>query len=167
MELRSQRRVGPELHEATSLVNPDGELTGREVFSDRSGSRRASTGPGSGFSDDDHNQRHREMSHRRFARDIGVAASRFLRESGVRRLLVVASPKFLGLLRPRIHKAVPEVDFVELKENLSSRSIPRIENELERHALLPPRGVPTTIYRPRGQLPSVRPRRRRAAAVAV
>lgn len=145
---------GPRLVEQTDLVNPEGELTGNELFSDvRSGRGHASSGgPACGF--DDHRDRHQDEIKRRFARRIAQAAVRFAADYKAARILLVAEPRMLGMLRPALTSESADLSVEEVAQDLSWHAVSHIQDVLTRRGLLPPRQAPGLAHRPRGQPPS-------------
>jgi protein required for attachment to host cells len=141
------------LHEHADLVNPEGELLEREVFADsRNGRANGSSTSRVGHTFDDRRQRNRDEGERRFARAIGKAAWELVGTVGAVQLVVLASPRFLGQLRPELRRIVPSrFPVVELSETLAGQTTPRIEELLTRQGMLAPRLPPERVFRPRGQ----------------
>jgi protein required for attachment to host cells len=146
---------GPHLVEHEDLVNPDGDVPARALFSDRSG--RAHGGAVS-HGLDDHRDQHQAEIDRRFARQIIDAAELFRATRGVQRLVIVAECQLLGRLRAELDpKRWRDVELVELAEDLSRQSLRQIHTALARHGLVKPARAPAAgVYRPRGQEPSWR-----------
>jgi protein required for attachment to host cells len=124
------------LREYSDLVNPEGTLTDQEVFRDRSagrGARRMSVG-GGGYGSDDGKGMPRRESVRRFAKELATAASELVRSQKSKELVLVASPKFLGIVRAEVRKAIPKTcGLTELGEDLSRQGTAQIEKVLARH----------------------------------
>jgi protein required for attachment to host cells len=146
---------GPHLLEHDDLVNPDGDVPARVLFSDRSG--RAHGGAASHGLDDHRNQHQAEIE-RRFARRVIDAAEQFRKERGVQRLVIAAECQLLGTLRSELDpKRWRDVEVVELAEDLSHQSLRQIHAALAQQGLVKaPRTPATGVYRPRGQEPSWR-----------
>src|SRR5688572_2353594 len=90
----------PKLLEHDTLAHPLGAKPAREVFSDRASRKPSGAGPrGAGPVTDDHRERHEEEDQRRFARQMLDAAERFVNEQRPKRLVILAAPRLLGLLR--------------------------------------------------------------------
>ncbi|HWA72591.1 MAG TPA: host attachment protein [Polyangiaceae bacterium] len=124
------------LRELQALVDPEGEMTGNEVFSNtRSGSNRAPRG--ATFEYDDHRTRHREEVERRFAAQIAEKLADFVRERGPEKVVLVVEPRMLGLLRPRLWGKLPAaIETFELPEDLSWHAPSQIQAVLKQHGAL-------------------------------
>lgn len=148
---------GPRLIEQLDLSNPEGELPGRELFSDRGGRMHGSPS-GSAHGSDDHRAQHRVEFERRFVRRMLDEAQRFAREQGLSQLVIAAEPSLLGVLRPELERSpLPGVNVVELAENLVRHSLTDVTEILVRQGLMPKSRAPAGgSYRPRGQPPALR-----------
>jgi protein required for attachment to host cells len=146
---------GPHLIEHDDLVNPDGDVPARALFSDRSG--RAHSGAVS-HGLDDHRDQHQAEIDRRFARRVIDATEQFLLARGVQRLVIVAECQLLGKLRAELDpKRWRDVELVELAEDLSRQSLRQVHAALAQQGLvMAPRTPAAGFYRPRGQEPSWR-----------
>jgi protein required for attachment to host cells len=140
------------LHEHRDIVNPEGKLTDRELFRDTRGGRRARASvSGGGYGIDDGKNRQRIESARRFAKELATAASELVRSQKSTSLVLVASPKFLGVVRAEVRKSIPKnTTLTELAEDLSWHATARLEQVLTRHGVLDSR-EPVVAYRPRAQ----------------
>ena len=125
------------LDEAQDLVNPDARLGGELFSTERSGQRRGDRG-GAPHRLDDHRRRHLAEIDRRFARDVAAEVAR--RSEGKGKLVVVAAPHTLGLLRVALASTsgVPE-DVVELRHDLSRLSVHALHEALATEAVVPGR----------------------------
>lgn len=126
------------LTEHSDLVSPEGKLTDEELFRDRrSGRRSRSSVGGGGYGIDDGKDRRREETARRFAKEVVTATADLVRSRKLSELVLVASPKFLGLVRTEMRKALPKsVELTELAEDLTWHAQPQIEKVLTRHGVL-------------------------------
>jgi protein required for attachment to host cells len=124
------------LRELESLVDPEGELTGKELFTDsHSGTNHA--GSGASYEYDDHRERHRREIERRFAKRVALATAEFARNHGAQKLVLAAEPQMLGMLRPVLPSALPNgVTLVELARDLSWHTPERIQSALAQHGAL-------------------------------
>ncbi|HKY36692.1 MAG TPA: host attachment protein [Polyangiaceae bacterium] len=87
-----------ELQELEDLTDPQGELTGNELFSStRSGTNRSPHG--ANFEYDDHRERHREEAERRFAKRIALTTKQLVARESASRLVLAVEPHMLGILR--------------------------------------------------------------------
>jgi protein required for attachment to host cells len=124
--------------ELRDLVNPEGRLTDQELFSDRRAGRRSrSAVVGAGYGIDDGKDGERNESTRRFARELVNATADLVRSRKPKKLLLVASPRFLGLVRSQMKQAIPkEVEITVLAEDLSRQAPAQIEKVLMRRGVL-------------------------------
>ena len=142
--------AGPRLRECETLVNPDGQLTGNELYANTKSGRRQSPGGGPVHGTDDHRGRHEDEIERRFAKRIVEVTKGLVGQHQVEKLVVLAAPRMLGQLR----SAGPWPDALvveELQRDASWHSVSNIERILEEKGLLEPRVLPETVYRPPGQ----------------
>jgi protein required for attachment to host cells len=130
------------LVEVADLTRPERRARDSEVFTDtRPGLRREGAhGPRHGVSD--RRDQHRHETDRRFAEQVADEAARIWSGYHACRVLVVASPAMLGLLRPAIARrtrgASPH-DIHELDRDLTRLATPAVHDALAAATLLPPR----------------------------
>lgn len=67
----------------------------------------------------------------RFAKDLADRLRRWALDGRFRRLVVVADPRTLGVLRPELHKAVTERLVGEVDKDLTGMPVPEIEAVLK------------------------------------
>jgi protein required for attachment to host cells len=149
----------PKLLEHDTLAHPLGAKPAREVFSDRPSRKPSGAGGrGVGSATDDHRGRHEDEDQRRFARQMLDAAERFVNEQRPKRLVILAAPRLLGLLRGELStRRWRDLDVVEMPDDLSAKSLPDIQQILTKRGVLPKPQLPESgVYRPRGQEPSTR-----------
>lgn len=150
-----QLEGGPGLVQEREWTHPEGQQGGKELFDNlKSGRKRAAHGgPAHGL--DDHRERHEREIERRYAEKLAESIGALVREHGAGRLVMVADPRLLGLLREPLAEELPEpVDLQELAEDLSGHSVPHIEEVLVRRGVLPERTRPPgATYQPRGAGP--------------
>jgi protein required for attachment to host cells len=129
-------RDAERLIELETLVDPEGELTGRELFTEaHSGTNHA--GSGASYEYDDHRERHRREVERRFAKRVALAAGDFARAHGAQKLVLAAEPQMLGMLRQVLPSNLPrEVALVELARDLSWHTPEHIQRALAEHGAL-------------------------------
>ncbi len=109
---------GSELFEVEALTDPDGELTDRELFSNRSGSNRSPHG--AQFAYDDHREGHREEEERRFARRVASSVVARVRAEQPAKLILAVEPRLLGLLRQELNGHLRGLlEVVEVSKDLS------------------------------------------------
>lgn len=165
LEAPSQRKdprfePGRRLVEHQDLVNPEGKLTDAQLYRDRPGRKNRSTVPGSSYGTEDGKGRSRAPSTRKFAKEVSSMILEFMKSKRSEELVVVAAPRFLGVLRAEFRGSLPKYAGVtELAEDLSWHTVAHIEDVLVRRGVLPPRKVPDTAYRARGLLKEDRTQR--------
>lgn len=140
------------LREHRDLVNPEGELRDSELFRDRRAGRKSrSQVTGGGYGIDDGKDRERLESTRRFAKELATAASEFVRSQKSKALVLVASPKFLGVARTEVRKAIPKsVELTALAEDLSWHATTEVEKVLTRRGVFEAH-EPVVPYRQRAK----------------
>lgn len=145
---------GPRLVEHSEVVNPDGEVPARGLFSDRSGRAHGAASHGL----DDHRDQHQAEIDRRYARRVVEAAEQFVQAEGLQRLVIAAECQLLGKLRGELEpKRLRGVELVELTEDLSRQSLRQLHAALAQRGWVKPPSSPSAgVYRPRGQAPSWR-----------
>lgn len=134
------------------LVEPERNLKGTETWTEARSGRKQAPGGGPAHEMDSHRNRHREEVEDRFAKRIAKKAASFARREGRDYLVVVAEPRMLGLLRPRLDADLPaSVRRAEIGEDLSWHTLTHIRRVLERRGVLepPPPPVPRDSGRPR------------------
>jgi protein required for attachment to host cells len=150
-----EHESSPKLVERDDLVNPDAQLSEREVFSDRAGSGTSSSGsPRHAF--DEHRAQRKRTSAERFARQV---AERALARAGAHCVLV-ADKRMLGLLRKAIGDGIPTSELTEVAADLTRQSPAKVLETLVQRGVLPAPTLPeAAVYRPRGRgLPSAQRR---------
>jgi protein required for attachment to host cells len=131
--------AAPQLHEVQHLSHPLARTRDSVVLSDtRPGLRREGpSGPRHAVSD--RRERRRRADDRRFAREVVTAATELFSAHAVERVVVVASPKMLGLLRAVLRTTKVEWSSQELGRDLSRLPPPALHDALAAEGLLPPR----------------------------
>jgi protein required for attachment to host cells len=154
-ELSPER--GTALIEHSDLINPEGELPPRELFSDRPGRTHGSP-TGSAHGPDDHREQHQRELTRRFVRRVLEEARSFVAGHSLRRVVLAAEPRLLGILRAELEPhPIGTANIDAVGEDLTRRSLGDIRDILVHRGLLPPPVPPRAgVYRPRGQPPSPR-----------
>lgn len=164
----SDSEDGFQLSEWINVANPEAGARDAALFRgsvSRGRASRAGTGTAHGL--DDGRKRHRAETARKFAKDVAAAVRTLLDEVPSRQLIVIAEPRFLGVLRPALRRRTSSaVRLVELAEELSWRSTSQLQRALVKKGLLRPREVPPKGFRPRGQLPAATKRPSRSPAPA-
>ena|SRR5688572_9855316 len=130
------------LVEIEALANPQGELTGMDLFANtRSGTTHAPDG--ARYEYDDHREAHSEEVERRFAKQLSAAIVRTVRTVSPVRIILAVEPHMLGLLRRELPSAVPSVlTFLEMPVELSWRTPEHIRRVLEKRGAFAQRSAP-------------------------
>jgi protein required for attachment to host cells len=123
---------GEELEELEALTDPEGELTGVQLFSStRSGTNRSPHG--AQFEYDDHRERHRDEQERRFAKRIAQALVSYLARENPKKLVLAVEPRLLGLLRPALDgKLDGKLELIAVAKDLSKHTVRHIHEALVR-----------------------------------
>jgi protein required for attachment to host cells len=123
------------LTEVACLTNPDGRAPGRHASTDRlprvnesMGSTRHAIEPHTSL---------REKSTHQFAHTINDALERGLGDHQFDRLVLVASPRFLGALHGNLSKSLVECVAGEFRRNLTALPAQDIHARLPRELLVP------------------------------
>ena len=123
-------QAGSRLVEKIDLVNTDYTARGRNapgVSSERNTSRQA----GPIHPQDAERDRHRIELERRFAREIAAHASAMIKAGGAGKLILVAEPRMLGLLRRPLRAAAgPRVTISEIARNHTHLTLSRLHQLL-------------------------------------
>ncbi len=109
-------------------VHPESRLREQDLVSDGTGSESDSGGFGK------HSMGHENAAHRKhaeiFAHELCIEIDKLRRTSDLRRIYLVASPKFLGLLRASISKQCVDLLAGEINRDLVTHSIEDIRTHL-------------------------------------
>jgi protein required for attachment to host cells len=141
------------LLELLETTNPEQRTRDSDLFADtRPGLRREGPhGPRHGVSD--RRDRHRRDAERRFASLILKEAVRVWQSHAVTRVVLVASPAMLGMLRRAMEHAPggrPPWSIRELARGLTRLAAPALHDVLASDGLLPPRGRLPPLHPPPG-----------------
>ena len=127
--LLAENGSGP-LVDQSDYVHPESRLREQDLVSDGSGSESDSGGFGK------HSMGHENAAHRKqaeiFAHELCNEIDKLRRTSDLRRIYLVASPKFLGLLRASISKQCADLLAGEINRDLVTHSIEDIRAHLPR-----------------------------------
>lgn len=122
-------------HERTDLVNSERRRPAGSWLTDRTSTGYAPTGRRFGL--DEHRDRRIEEVDRRFAADIAAAARQVIAATGMRRVVVVASPNMLRWLRHALD--VGDRELVTYALDLTRFTTPRLHDHLAGLGVVPPR----------------------------
>jgi len=141
------------LVELESLINPEGRLQDREVFSNEMTNNRT-TGPGPAHAYDDHRDAHRVESFRRFARYVAEHVTDHLERERSGRVVLISDKRVQHALRQAFEAELPHgMALTVINENLAAQSTTQLERALVRLGLVPApeKGPSVEQYVPRGQ----------------
>jgi protein required for attachment to host cells len=116
------------LEEIEDLLNPEGRMSDRELTTDAHPRFRGTAGPGS----DREETAAVEHEVEKFARRVGDYLDKARLEQRYGSLVLVAPPKFLGVLRKELSKEVGKLVAEEMPKDLSWLSAREIERYLKR-----------------------------------
>ncbi len=109
-------------------VHPESRLKEQDLVTDGTGSGFDSGGHGK------HSMGHERSAHKEqaktFARELCDEIDKLRRNSDLRKIYLVASPKFLGLLRSSMSKQCAELLVGEVNKDLVNHSIEEIRTHL-------------------------------------
>jgi protein required for attachment to host cells len=116
----AQGEIGSYLHEDESLINPDQLEEGKELWSGpESQAGHYQQGKSKAHSYDDHRKDHEHEYERRFARSITEQILIRAHNHQLQRLLVIAEPRLLGLLREVLVPKLPKtLELTEIDKDL-------------------------------------------------
>jgi protein required for attachment to host cells len=126
-----------QLIEYDGITLPEGELLGEELWSSTKTGRNR--GPkGQSHSYDDHREHHELEFERHFAREIASQMNQLLQEHQIRKVLLVAAPQILGIMREALTSALPHtIQITDLNKDLTQLTAYEIHKYLAEKALLP------------------------------
>ena len=112
------------------FIHPESRLREQDLVSDGTGSESDAGGHGK------HSMGHEKTAHEKemknFADELCVEIDRLRQGSDLRRIYLVAAPKFLGLLRAAMSKQCSSLVEGEISKDLVSHSIEDIRSHLPR-----------------------------------
>lgn len=127
--LFSRSKKFSEFEELDSLVHPESRLPGRELERDRPGVGFKSHGPGADVKNKPTDPKRRE------AMEFAARLANVLRQARMRgdyqRLILVADPGFLGLLRANLDDATASVTELEITKNIVRRNVGDIRQAVD------------------------------------
>ena len=130
-----------QLAEVKDLVNPGRRLRVGEMVSNYEPGVETSQGGARARSQtDDHRDAHVEELDSKFAREVVESIEALVDEDGYRHLIVVASPKMLGLMRQAdgvLHR--PDLTIDEISRDLARLTSPQLHDHLASMKLIPAR----------------------------
>ncbi|HBB31917.1 MAG TPA: host attachment protein [Cyanobacteria bacterium UBA8803] len=130
---------GPNLIEQKDLCNPANDLAGKDLWTNvKTGRNQGSAGQAHGY--DDHRENHIGELGRRFAQTIAAEIVNLTQTHRSQRLVLVAEPQILGLLRETLGPLVPKnLQIQELAKDLCKLKPLELHEHLALKNLLPAR----------------------------
>jgi protein required for attachment to host cells len=123
---------GPDMPEIVDLVNPSGRAQARELQSDANGRFYAKGGAGAGGHTAGPKKDPTEHDTELFAKHIGEFLDKSRSQLRYERLILIAPPKFLGLLREKLTGPTHKLVTREIHKDLSQLDARTIREHLER-----------------------------------
>lgn len=135
---RPDATFAPVLIEREDLVNPIRRKGSAEVFTDsRPGLQR---GGGSAHGVDDHRDAHMEEFDRRFSTELVEAAVKAQKETSAKKVLLIASPHMLGIIRKTLGPLTQTgATIEELAKDVTQLSPTALHDRLASASLIPGR----------------------------
>lgn len=119
------------LTEIEVLANPEGRLHDRDITSDLPGKSAGGDGSGGHAYQSETDPKHHEMEE--FSKRIADYLDNARNVNNLSKLLLVASPPFLGELRSHLSKETSQKVVFELDKNLTQHSADDIRNHLPKY----------------------------------
>lgn len=130
---------GPNLSECKELLNPTQDLAGKDLWANVKTGRNQGSG-GQSHAYDDHRQNHLMEFERRFAQAIADEIVNLSQKHHTRKLILVAEPQILGLLREALTSPLfKDLKIQELAKDLCQLKPLEIHKHLANKELLPAR----------------------------
>lgn len=117
-----------ELIESSDFVHPESSLREQDLVSDSPGGAGDSAGPGRHSMGHEQEARQREAA--LFSQELMAEVEKLRQKKDLRRIYLVAPPKFLGLLRSHISKPCQALLEEEINKDLVTRDIAEIRSYL-------------------------------------
>jgi protein required for attachment to host cells len=131
----------PRMVEHETLLNPEQEAAGKELWADsKSGSNRGGGGGGV-HRYDDHRNQHRAEYERRFVQSVAGEAHNLALNEGAVRVVVTADNRTLGMLRGELHRN-NGYELKEVAKDYSKFSVNELHEQLAALDLIPARRKP-------------------------
>ena len=119
------------LVEINSLSSPEAHDREQDLVSDKPG--RGSNGSGEGRHAMDEKNTHKEQNALRFAKQLSALLEKNQQSKSYVKLIIVAAPRFLGLLRKELSKGVNELVSLEIDKDLTMMDPQKIREHLPQY----------------------------------
>jgi protein required for attachment to host cells len=132
----SQGRGKPRLFERADWIHPEHRMKEHELFPEKHTDAATQVG-GRHYTLEDHRHAHERELDRRFASELAEEIGRFVRHTPTSRLVIVADPRMLGVLRGELsHIEQSGVHLTALAKDLTRSTSTAIQEHLEREGML-------------------------------
>jgi protein required for attachment to host cells len=133
----TEPEAGMKLVEQDSLLNPENELLGQDLWStSKTGRNRSTSGQSHAY--DDHREQHCVEFEKRFANQITHHIAQLVQAHEIQQLLLVSEPQFLGLMRDSLAGTLPKrLEVTELAKSIAQMTAAQMHQYLAEQALLP------------------------------
>ncbi len=133
----SKYESSPNLIEQEGLSDSTQELHGQELWANtKTGRYRGSNGQAHSY--DDHRQNHKIEFEKRFANKISDAMLTIIQTNDARKLILVAEPKILGIMRSAMtNNSFKNLHIQEVAKDLCHFKVNQIHDYLAKKELLP------------------------------
>jgi len=125
-----EKKFGP-LEELNTMVHPESRLQRQSLVSDRPGQVQESAGAGESANEEPTDPKLTESIE--FARDVSQQITQGRTDNAFEGLILVAEPKFLGLLRKHLDAHTEKVVKHEIPKNMTREDTKSIARLLDEH----------------------------------
>lgn len=126
----AEKPVDP-IVEIQTMCSSEGTLLEQDLVTDKPG--RGSSGSGQGKHAVEEKSAHKEQYSIQFAKEVSECLDKNLQKKAFGKLLIVAAPHFLGLLRKELSQGVSEVISIQLDKNLTKMKPEEIREHLPKY----------------------------------
>lgn len=133
---------GPNLVEISDLINPEGAMSGGELWSENK-TGRGTGGGGQAHGYDDHRDNHEEEYRKRFAKEIARGVADMVQKHKADCITVAAQSRMLATVKAELESLLPGgVQLQEVAKDISKLSAPQVHEYLANENLIPARKAP-------------------------
>ncbi len=129
--LFSTDKIRVALNEFEDVINPEGRLRNQEIYTDEAGRGRGLGGPGGHAMELADNNPQEQV--RRFCKQLVERLSKGLHKRAYRKLILIAPPSFIGLLRQQLPDGVQAHVQKELVKDLTADRADSILQHINNH----------------------------------
>lgn len=133
---------GPNLVEVSDLINPEGAMSGGELWSENK-TGRGTGGGGQAHGYDDHRENHEEEYRKRFAKEVARGAVDLIQKQKADHITVAAQSRMLATVKAELTSLLPGgVRLQEVAKDISKLSASQVHEYLSKENLIPARKAP-------------------------